>query len=117
MKNWLLLAGAIMCEVAASLSLKAALGAPALYVVVVVGYVASFAFLAAVLRAGVPVGVAYGIWGALGVALTAVLAAVLFHEPLTTLMLAGMALAVAGVVLVQWGASRAAARTSEQAAS
>ncbi|MGW6174304.1 DMT family transporter [Arthrobacter sp. NPDC055138] len=117
MKNWLLLAGAIVCEVAASLSLKAALGAPALYVVVVVGYVASFAFIAAVLRAGVPVGVAYGIWGALGVALTAVLAAVLFHEPLTTLMLAGMALAVAGVVLVQWGASRAAARTSEQAAS
>ena len=115
MKNWLLLAGAIVCE-AASLSLKAALDAPVLYVVVVVGYVTSFAFLAAVLRAGVPVGVAYGIWGALGVALTAVLAAVLFHEPLTTVMLAGMALAVAGVVLVQWGASRAAARTAEQAA-
>ena len=116
MKKWLLLAGAIVCEVAASLSLKAALDAPALYVVVVVGYVASFAFLAAVLRAGVPVGVAYGIWGALGVALTAVLASVLFHEPLTTVMLAGMALAVAGVLLVQWGASRAAARTADQAA-
>ncbi|MET1154718.1 SMR family transporter [Arthrobacter sp.] len=116
MKNWLLLTGAIVCEVAASLSLKAALDVPALYVVVVAGYMTSFAFLAAVLRAKMPVGVAYGIWGALGVALTAVLAAVLFHEPLTTVMLAGMALAVAGVLLVQWGASRAAAHTAEQTA-
>jgi small multidrug resistance pump len=116
MKNWLLLAGAIVCEVAASLSLKAALDAPALYVVVVVGYVTSFGLLAAVLRAGVPVGVAYGIWGALGVALTAGLAAVLYQEPLTALMVAGMALAVAGVLLVQWGAHRAAARRAEQAA-
>ena len=108
MKNWLLLAGAIVCEVAASLSLKAALDSPGMYAVVVAGYVTSFALLAAVLRAGVPVGVAYGIWGALGVALTAVLAAVLYQEPLTTLMVAGMALAVAGVVLVQWGGHRAA---------
>lgn len=54
MRKWLLLAAAISCEVTASLSLKGALDAPALYVVVVAGYVASFAFLALVLRAGLP---------------------------------------------------------------
>ena len=68
MTKWLLLAGAILSEVTASLSLKGALDRPALYAVVLVGYAASFVALAMVLRRGMALGVAYGIWGALGVA-------------------------------------------------
>jgi small multidrug resistance pump len=63
--KWILLASAITSEVAASLSLKAALKDPAFFIVVVTGYIASFAFLAGVLRAGLGLGVAYGIWAAL----------------------------------------------------
>jgi small multidrug resistance pump len=103
----ILLGAAIVTEVAGSLSLKGALEYPALYVVVVVGYLAAFVLLTLVLRAGMPVGVAYGIWGALGVALTALLSAVIFAEPLTPLMIAGMALVIAGVLCVEIGSSHA----------
>ncbi|GAB3298114.1 DMT family transporter [Pseudoclavibacter terrae] len=107
MRKWLLLAAAISCEVTASLSLKGALDAPALYAIVVIGYAASFVLLALVLRAGLPLGVAYGIWGALGVALTALLSALLFAEPLTALMGLGMVLIIGGVLLVELGSQRA----------
>lgn len=106
MKAWLMLAGAILVEVTASLSLKAALDAPLLYIVVVLGYTASFVLLFFVLREGVPIGVAYGIWGALGVALTAALSALLFGEPLTPVMLAGIALIIVGVLCVEVGSGR-----------
>ena len=107
MMKWLLLAGAIVTEVAGSLSLKGALEHPLLYLVVGVGYLAAFTLLTLVLRAGIPIGVAYGIWGALGVALTALLSAVIFGEPLTPLMLGGMALVIAGVLCVEVGSQRA----------
>ena len=64
--------------------------------------------LAAVLRRGLPLGVAYGVWAAMGVTLTALGAAVLFGEVLTPLMLAGIALVVAGVRCVELGSHRAA---------
>jgi len=113
MLKWLLLAGAIVTEVAGSLSLKGALEHPLLYVVVVVGYLSAFVLLTLVLRAGVPIGVAYGIWGALGVALTALLSAVIFGEPLTPLMLVGMALVIAGVLCVEIGSGHATARAAK----
>ena len=49
-------------------------------------------------------GVAYGIWAASGVALTAVASKALFKEPLTALMMGGIALIIAGVLLVELGA-------------
>jgi small multidrug resistance pump len=112
--KWLLLGGAIVTEVAGSLSLKGALDQPALYAVVIVGYLAAFVLLTLVLRGGMPVGVAYGIWGALGVALTALLSAVIFGEPLTPLMIAGMALVIVGVLCVEIGSTHSA-RTKEPA--
>lgn len=116
MTAWLLLAGAIVCEVTASLSLKGALDHPGLYVVVVVGYVASFTCLAGVLRHGMALGVAYGIWGALGVAATAVLSAAIFDEALTPLMGVGIALIIAGVLTVEIGSQRArGARDGDEA--
>ncbi len=103
MKQWLFLAGAILTEVSGSLSLKAALDAPALYAIVVVGYVTAFVLLWLALREGMPVGVAYGIWGAIGVALTAVLSTLIFGEALTPVMVMGIGLVIAGVLCVELG--------------
>ena len=109
MTTWLLLIGAIVSEVTATLSLKAALDQPALYALVVIGYLASFTLLAAVLRRGMGLGVAYGVWAALGVAATAVLSALVYDEPLTLLMTVGLVLIIGGVLLVEGGSQ--AART------
>ena len=107
MNKWFLLSLAIATEVAATLALKAALGAPWWYAVVVLGYAGAFTCLALAMRAGLGLGVAYGIWGALGVALTAVLAMLLFAEALTPLMVLGLGIIIAGVVLVEFGSQHA----------
>ncbi|MDN4646765.1 DMT family transporter [Curtobacterium sp. PsM8] len=102
--GWVLLAIAIVSEVAATVSLKLATdGRKRYYVPVVAGYVVAFSLLAVALTLGLPIGVAYGIWAATGVALTAVLGRVLFREPLTRLMLAGIGLIIVGVLLVELG--------------
>lgn len=111
--RWLVLALAIAVEVTATLSLKAAMTHPAWYVLVVAGYASALALLAVCLRVGMPVGVAYGIWGATGVAATAVLAAVIFGEALTPLMIGGIALIVAGVLVVEYGSQRAGEKQAE----
>lgn len=103
MSKWLLLGSAIAVEVAATLSLRASQEHAAWLVVVVAGYVAAFALMAAVLRTGMPVGVAYGIWGAIGTAVTATVAAVLFDEPFTWPVVVGIGLIIAGVLLVEFG--------------
>lgn len=116
-RSWLLLGGAIASEVTASLTLKAALHRPALYGVVVVGYLAAFAFLALVLRRGMALGLAYGIWGALGVAGTAVLSAIIYHESFTVVTAMGIVLIMLGVLVVEVGAQQAhATPASEEAA-
>lgn len=101
---WPLLAGAILSEVAGSVSLKAAIDRPVLYVVVAAGFVTAFVLLAVVLRRGMALGVAYGVWSACGVALTAVMSSVLYGEPFTSLKVLGLALVIAGVLLVEAGA-------------
>lgn len=103
----MLLGAAILLEVSATLSLRGALDRPALYAVVVAGYLGSFVALTLVLRAGMAIGVAYGIWGAAGVALTALLAAVIFGEPLTAVMTVGIVLVIGGVLCVEWGSQSA----------
>ena len=106
---WVALAIAIVVEVGATLSLRMATHGERprrlWHAPVVVGYVAAFSLLSTSLALGMPLGVAYGIWTATGVALTAVLSRVLFREPLTLTMAAGIALIGAGVVLVELGAA------------
>lgn len=106
-KSWLLLAGAILSETTGSLSLKAALDAPAFYLLVAAGFIGAFAFLAGVLNTGMALGVAYGIWGASGVALTAIMSFVIFGEPITLLMGVGIVIIIAGVLCVELGAQAA----------
>lgn len=103
---WLFLVGAILTEVTATLSLRAAVhGRRSWYAVVAVGYVSAFALLSLSLSAGMPLGIAYGIWAAAGVAITAVASALIFKEPFTVLMAVGIALIMGGVLLVEVGAT------------
>ena len=102
--QWVFLAMAIVTEVGATLSMRAATtGRKAWYAVVVVGYVAAFSLLSLALAEGLGLGVAYGIWAAAGVALTAVASRFLFREPLTLLMSAGITLIIGGVLLIELG--------------
>jgi small multidrug resistance pump len=100
---WLALAGAILVEVFATLSLRASDGfrKKAWVVPVVAGYLASFYLLWVSLGLGMPVGIAYGVWSACGVALVAVIARFLFDEPLTWLMGFGIALIIGGVLTIE----------------
>jgi small multidrug resistance pump len=109
MKPWLFLGGAILTEVTATMALRGATDHSALFAIVVVGYLVSFAFMAKVLDLGMPLGVAYGIWGATGVALTAVLGTLLFDEAFTAAMGGGIVLIIAGVLLIEFGHQRAVA--------
>ena len=82
--EWILLAGAIISEVTATLALKASEGFSKLLpsIVVIVGYVLAFFFLSQVLKRGMALGIAYGIWAAVGVALVAIAGVVFFGENL-----------------------------------
>ena len=114
---WPTLGGAIISEVSATLALRQALNQPGFYVMVGIGYVLAFILLSLTLKAGMPLGVAYGLWGALGVALTAVLSMLVFGEPITVLVALGIALIMAGVLLVEVGAQRAGTQDKDGEAS
>ena len=114
---WTALGGAIISEVSATLALRQALNQPGFYIVVGIGYALAFILLSLTLKAGMPLGVAYGLWGALGVALTAVLSMLVFGEPMTLLVALGIALIMAGVLLVEVGAQRAGTQHKDGGAS
>lgn len=112
MRKWALLSAAIATEVTGTLSLRASQDHSGWLVVVVVGYISSFILMAAVLRAGMPVGVAYGIWGAIGTAVTAVAASLMFGEAFTWPLAVGIALIIAGVLLVEFGSHEPSAEVA-----
>ncbi|HLQ82063.1 MAG TPA: multidrug efflux SMR transporter [Bacillota bacterium] len=105
---WFLLSAAIVAEVAGTLSLRASDGFTRGWFTLasLAGYAVALVLLGFVLKHGMPVGVAYGIWAATGVALVAVLGRVLFGDALTVPMAFGLALIMAGVLLVETGATR-----------
>lgn len=102
-KRWLLLLGAIVAEVLGTMSLRAAVDTPWFSVGVIVGYVVAFTLLGLALGQGIPVGIAYGIWAAAGVALVAVLGAVIFGETLSFTSILGLVTIIIGVFIVQTG--------------
>lgn len=104
MTPWLLLVGAIVAEVIATTFLKQSDGFSRLWpsVATVVGYAVAFALLAQALKR-IEVGVAYAIWSGLGTALITLVGIVLLGESATAVKLGGIALIVAGVVLLNLG--------------
>jgi small multidrug resistance pump len=103
------LAAAILSEVVATSFLKYASGPKSVwwaYIIVTVGYVASFVLLSITLRSGVPLGIAYAIWAGAGVVVVAVISWLVFHETLTWQQIVGMVLVIGGVGLLELGAAR-----------
>lgn len=104
---WLMLAGAILSEVTATITLKLSDGLSRWLpsAVVLVGYAVSFVLLAQVLKRGLAVGVAYAIWSAVGVSLVALIGVMFLGESLTWVQVLGLVLVIAGVVAVESGAT------------
>ncbi len=100
---YLYLAIAIVAEVIGTSALKAAEGFTRLLpsVVVIAGYGTAFYFLSLALKA-IPVGIAYAIWSGVGVALITLIGWIVFKQRLDAPALAGLALIVAGVVVIQF---------------
>ena len=103
MRKWLLLCATIVAEVTGTLALRASQDRPIWLILVVIGYSTAFMLLARVLQTGMPVGVAYGIWGAMGTALIAGIATVVFGERLTPPIVAGIGLIITGVLMIEFG--------------
>ena len=99
--GYLYLLVSIVAEVVATTALKATDGftrlAPSL--VVVAGYGVAFVFLSLTLRT-IPVGVAYAIWSGLGIVLVSLLAWRIHGQALDAPAIVGMALILAGVLVM-----------------
>ncbi|HZE37943.1 MAG TPA: multidrug efflux SMR transporter [Stackebrandtia sp.] len=105
--SWVMLAGAIVAEVLGTVSLKISDGFSRVIpsILVVIGYAAAFVLLSMALKRGIPLGIAYGVWAAVGVALVALIGAVVFKEGLTWTQVGGLVLVAAGVAALEMGAA------------
>lgn len=105
---WFLLSIAIATEVTATLALRASDGMTRLTpsIVVVVGYAISFIAMARALKS-LQVGATYAIWSGVGTAAVTIAAIWLFNERPSWPAFAGIALIVAGVIILTvWGGVR-----------
>ncbi len=98
MNAWVALAVAIVMEVAATLSLKAA-GAGSILAgaVVALGYLGSFALLTVVLKS-IEIGTTYAIWAGAGTALVAAIGVLALGEAINAAKVASLALIILGVI-------------------
>lgn len=96
---------AVMCEVFGDSMMKLSNGfkRKAPIAGIVVGYGAAFYLMAQAIEF-LPLGFSYAFWTGLGIALTAVVGAVFWKEGFNLTKLAGIALIIAGVVLMKMGA-------------
>lgn len=101
MSNYVYLLLAIVGEVIGTSALKASEGFSRLgpSVLVVIGYGIAFYFLSLTLRS-IPVGIAYAVWSGAGVALITLVGWVAFGQKLDGPGFLGIALIVAGVVVL-----------------
>jgi small multidrug resistance pump len=101
--HWLYLSIAILAEVVATSSLKAAEGFTRLTpsLIVVFGYGTAFYFLSLTLRT-MQVGTAYAIWSGVGSVLISLIAWLLFNQKLDAAAIAGITLIIAGVVIIKF---------------
>ncbi len=99
--NWGFLMLAIVAEVIATSFLKASAGFTRLWpsIVVVVGYGVAFYFLSLTLRT-IPVGITYAVWSGVGIVLITAVAWLVYGQKLDLPGLIGIALIMAGVVIL-----------------
>jgi small multidrug resistance pump len=95
------LAVAIVAEVVATSALRASEGFTRVIpvIIVVIGYAISFYLLSLTLKS-IPVGIVYAVWSGTGIVLITLVAAILFKQVPDLPGVIGMALIVAGVVVL-----------------
>lgn len=101
MNQWLYLGVAIVAEVIATSLLKQSESFTKLWpsIGTVAGCGVAFFFLSLTLKT-VPVGIAYALWSGIGIVLISVVAWIAFGQTLDGAALAGIALIIAGVVVI-----------------
>ncbi|MFM9927457.1 multidrug efflux SMR transporter [Variovorax sp. H27-G14] len=99
--SWLLLAASVAAEVAGTIALRYADGFTRLVPsLVVAGSYAAAIWLMSISVRQLEVGLAYAVWAGCGTAVIALLGIVWFGESMTVLRMAGVALIVSGVVVL-----------------
>ncbi|GAA3369948.1 multidrug efflux SMR transporter [Streptomyces sannanensis] len=101
---YVLLAGAIASEITATSALKYTEGFTKLWpsLLTLLGYGLSFYLLALTLKS-MSIGTAYAIWSGVGTAVVATIGVVFMGESMTVVKAAGLALVIAGVVVLNLG--------------
>ena len=101
MNAYLLLLGAIICEVIATSSLKLSNGFTNLVfsIITIIGYSASFYILSLALKT-IPVGIAYAIWSGIGIIIISLIAWIFLKQSLDLAALIGMGFIIFGVVII-----------------
>ncbi len=99
MQHWLILAGAILLEVAGTTSMKISEGFSKLVpsVLIFVFYGASFVGLTFALKK-IDLSIAYAVWAGVGTALITIIGIMYFKEPATTVKLTSILLIIIGVI-------------------
>ena len=101
MHPWLMLAMAIIAELAATTALKLSLGftraVPS--AIVIIGYLIAFYLLAQVLKTQ-EVGIVYAIWSGAGLAIIALIGVVFLGESVSAMKIGGLVAILAGVLML-----------------
>ena len=99
MHHWLFLSGAILLEVAGTISMKLSEGftRPIPSVLIFVFYIISFVALTFAIEK-IEVSTAYTIWAGVGTALIAIIGLVCFREPATAIKFISIILIIIGVI-------------------
>jgi small multidrug resistance pump len=101
MNPWFFLSVAIVSEVIATSALKSSNGFTQLWpsLIVITGYGAAFFFLSLALHT-IPVGIAYAVWSGGGIVLITLMAWLVLGQSLDAPAILGLALIVAGVIVL-----------------
>lgn len=104
MQNYILLIIATFAEVVGDSMMKLSAGFKRKWplVGVAIGYLLAFYLMSLILES-MPLGSVYTIWTGLGVALTAVVGALFWHERFNAMKAIGLILVIAGVVVLESG--------------
>ena len=99
--HWIILGAAVLAETIGTTALQASQQFTRLWpsVLVVVAYAVSFYLLSMTLRI-MPVGIVYALWSGLGICLIALIGWVVFGQRLDWPALAGLALIIAGILVI-----------------
>lgn len=99
--QWITLIVAILAEVIATSTLKAAEGFTKIVpsMIVVLGYGTSFYFLSLTLKT-MPIGIAYAVWSGIGITLICIIGYIFYRQQLDIASIFGIIFIIIGVMII-----------------